>query len=173
MIIAFFFQSPAQPQPPSKVSQSIKSWGGRGDGEAPPTPSPASAPKPSRSAGLRLNEILLWVFTRDVLGVRLVVEREILAVLLFDFHFLVPIRLFPLVEESGGYRQAGHNHENHHCYDTCNAEDIYSEIYIYNFFSPCTTSGIKRLADRENPVAWKINEMCKWPYINREPPSYH
>ena len=76
------------------------------------------------------DEILLWVFRGDVLGFRLVVEMEILAVFLFDsLHFLVPVRLFSPVEESGRYRQDGHNHEDHHRYDPCREEDILKWTY--------------------------------------------
>lgn len=72
-----------------------------------------------------LDEILLWVFARDVLRVRLVVEGEVLAVFLFDaLHFLVSVRLFFPVEESGAYRQDGHNDKDHHCNDACKAEDF-------------------------------------------------
>lgn len=73
-----------------------------------------------RKSDIRLNEILLWVFTGGVLGVGLVVEREIRAVVLIDsLHFLVSVRLFSPVEESGGYRQAGHDHKDHHRYEAC------------------------------------------------------
>lgn len=77
-----------------------------------------------RRSRLQLNEIALWVFGRGILGVRLVVEREILAVFLFHLlHFLVSIRLFPPVHESGCYSRAGHDHKDDHGYDTCKAED--------------------------------------------------
>lgn len=93
-------------------------------------PSATSAPKTTSSSGLQLNEILLWVFTGDILGFSLVVEREVLAVLPFDtLHLLVSICLFSPVEESGSYRQASHNHKDHHCYDTCKVEDIYFDIF--------------------------------------------
>lgn len=71
------------------------------------------------SPGLQLNEKLLGVFGGDVLGVGLVVEREILAVFLFDFfHLLVSIRLFSSVEESGSNCQGSDNHKDGYSYDT-------------------------------------------------------
>ena len=71
------------------------------------------------------NEILLWVFTGGVLRVGLVVEWEIRAVVLIDsLHFLVSVRLFSPVEESGRYRQAGHDHKDHHRYEACEGGGI-------------------------------------------------
>ena len=81
--------------------------------------------QPRRQTGqIQSHKILLWVFTGHVLGVWLVVEREIWAVVLFDaLHFLVPVRFSSPVEESGGYGKAGHHHKDHHRYDACEAGD--------------------------------------------------
>lgn len=91
-------------------------------------PSAPSAPETTSSSGhqgLQLNEVLLLVFTGDVLGVSLVAERKIWALLLLDsLHILIPIRLLSPVEESGRYRQASHNHKDHHRYHTCKVEEF-------------------------------------------------
>lgn len=80
-------------------------------------------------SGLQSNEILLRVFTGDVLGVRLVVEGEIWAVLLRDSpHLLVGVGFFSPVEESGCYCQASHNHKDDHCNDTCEVEKCQNVI---------------------------------------------
>lgn len=71
----------------------------------------------------QLDKILLWGFTAGILGVRLAVEGDVLAVFLFDhLHFLVLVRLFSPVEESGCYCHSGHNDENDHGYNTYNGE---------------------------------------------------
>lgn len=88
---------------------------------APSEPSSRSGP-----SDLRLHEKLLRAFTGDVLGVGLVAEMEVLAVFLCDpLHFLVSVRLFSSVEESGGYRQDGYNHKDDNSYDTCEAEEAF------------------------------------------------
>ena len=88
-----------------------------------------SSSRVTSASGLQLNEILLSIFAGDVLGVRLVAERKIGAVLRFDpLRFLVPVRLFSPVEEPGRYRQAGHDHEDHHSDHTCKLGGIYSGI---------------------------------------------
>lgn len=62
-----------------------------------------------------LYKILLGVSLRGVLGLGLAAEGEVWPVFLFDaFHFLVPIRFFFPVEESGRYRKARQHHEDHH-----------------------------------------------------------
>lgn len=82
-----------------------------------------------------LDEILLRVFTTDILRVHLVVEGEILAVFLFDaLHFLVSICLFPPVVESCCYPQDGQNHKDHHCNEACkleDSEDTYRTLFDY------------------------------------------
>lgn len=71
-----------------------------------------------------LNEILLWVFTADVVRVSLVAEGKVLAVFLFDVvHFLVLIRLFPSAVELRCDTQDGQNDKDHHCDDSCKTED--------------------------------------------------
>lgn len=118
---------------PGKVSEWLRALSPEAGQGAPPP----SAPR-ARSSRLRSNKILLWVFSGDTLGVSLVVEREILAVLLFDArHLLVSVRLFSSVEESDGHRQDSHDHKDHHGDDACNEEDSYSgsqtfgEIYVF------------------------------------------
>lgn len=82
----------------------------------------SSGSKGRQAAGL--NEILLWMFTADVLRVSLVAEGEVLAVFLFDVvRFLVLIRLFLSAVELGGNTQDGQNDKDHHCDDACNTED--------------------------------------------------
>lgn len=77
----------------------------------------------TRHSGFLLNDILLWVFTGDALGISLVAKRKILAVFLPDFlHLLVSICLFSPVEESGRYRKSSHNHKDHNSDDTCRAD---------------------------------------------------
>lgn len=92
--------------------------------------SAASGPKAQqciRSSGFQLNEILLWVFSGEILGVSLVVKRKVLAVLLVDsLHFLVTICILPPVEESGRYRQCSHNHKDDYCNDTCKVKGFCS-----------------------------------------------
>lgn len=71
---------------------------------------------------MSLDEVVLWVFTGNVVGVRLV-EGEVLAVLLF--HILGLIRFFSQIQEPGRYHQTSHSHEDPRRYDTCKAADTY------------------------------------------------
>lgn len=86
-------------------------------------PLEASSGSKGRQAAV-LNEILFWMFTADVVRVRLVAKGEVLAVFLFDIvHFLVLIRLFLSAVELGGNTQDGQNDKDHHCDDACKTED--------------------------------------------------
>lgn len=72
----------------------------------------------------RLYKILLRVFLGGVLGLGLAAEGEIRPVFLFDpLHFLVPVRLFPPVEEPASYRQARHRQEDRHGDDACGGRE--------------------------------------------------
>lgn len=75
------------------------------------------------SGGLLSDEILLWVFRGEGLGIRLIVEGKLRTVLPFDpLPLLVLEGVFPSVQESGSYGQAGHGHKDDHSYDTWNTD---------------------------------------------------
>lgn len=81
-------------------------------------------PPPLIKSAWRLYKILLRVSLWGVLGLGLAAEGEVRSVFLLDgFHFLVPIRLFSPVEESGGYCQTSHHHKDHHGDDAYGTED--------------------------------------------------
>lgn len=91
---------------------------------------PLEASSGSKSRQTPLNEVLLWMFTADVL---LVAEGKVLAVFLFDVvPFLVLIRLFPSAVELSCNTQDGQNDKDHHCDDACETEDNLSGVANLN-----------------------------------------
>lgn len=79
---------------------------------------------PLAESARRLYKILLRVFLGGVLGLGRAAEGEIRPVFLFDpLHFLVPVGLFPPVEEPARHRQAGHRQEDRHGDDACGGRE--------------------------------------------------